>query len=138
MRIRLKNQYFRGQARRLSNALEDIVLPGCANYEQRMELKSQYADGELGDEAYIEQRKELQEQVKRREPPTIITMELQHGDMMVMHGAALQKYYEHSVVSEGKLRYALTARHVKPEKVEMTDHAKGSFSLTPDQVYDGR
>jgi hypothetical protein len=42
------------------------------------------------------------------------------------------------VVPENKLRFALTARYVKPDDVDAKEIQKGQFSLTPDQIYDGK
>jgi hypothetical protein len=45
---------------------------------------------------------------------------------------------QHSVVPEDKLRFALTARYIKPKEVPVEDHPKGVFSLGPDFKYDGQ
>lgn len=44
---------------------------------------------------------------------------------------------QHSVIPEKKLRFALTARHIKPEHVDKKELKKGEFALSPDQIYDG-
>ncbi|QSZ36984.1 hypothetical protein DSL72_009076 [Monilinia vaccinii-corymbosi] len=44
-----------------------------------------------------------------------VKITLNHGDMIVMHGSGIHKYYEHAVTPHGLLRFALTCRHVKPE-----------------------
>lgn len=117
--------------------VDDAVLPGCDKFSERKKLKEQYERGELTNGEYTNRRMELAKAVSRREADSLITLDLHHGDMVVMHGTLLQKYYEHSVSSEGRLRFALTSRYVKPGEVEQKDHAKGQFVLTPDQVYHG-
>lgn len=42
------------------------------------------------------------------------------------------------MIPENKLRFALTARFVKPDHVNAKEIKKGEFSLTPDQIYDGK
>lgn len=49
----------------------------------------------------------------------ILEVEMKHGDMMVMAGCTIQKLYEHAVTPEGKRRFALTARFIDPEKMEL-------------------
>lgn len=44
---------------------------------------------------------------------------------------------QHSVIPEKKLRFALTARYIKPEHVDKKELNKGEFALSPDQIYDG-
>lgn len=138
MRFRLKDQYFRGKGRFSKVPVaDDAVLPGCDNFEKRQELKEQHDMGQLNDIEYAKQRMELADAVKKRESKALITLDLHHGDMVVMHGSLLQKYYEHSVTSEGKLRFALTARHVLDDKVEEEDRAKGQYTPSLDHLYDG-
>lgn len=45
----------------------------------------------------------------------VLKFVLNHGDLVVMHGRGVQKYYEHAVTPQGKLRFALTCRYVDPE-----------------------
>jgi hypothetical protein len=52
---------------------------------------------------------------QRGTKPASLKFELEHGDVMVMHGAQIQKLYEHKVEPHGKLRFALTSRCIKPE-----------------------
>ncbi|KAJ7932054.1 hypothetical protein B0H13DRAFT_1956449 [Mycena leptocephala] len=43
-----------------------------------------------------------------------LTLLLQHGDILVMEGAGVQDYYEHTVEPEN-FRIAVTARHIAPQ-----------------------
>ncbi|KAI9743396.1 MAG: hypothetical protein M1818_003243 [Claussenomyces sp. TS43310] len=47
--------------------------------------------------------------------PDVMRIILDHGDIIVMHGSGIQKLYEHAVTPQGKLRFALTCRYVRPE-----------------------
>ncbi|CAI7576308.1 unnamed protein product [Penicillium bialowiezense] len=144
MLVRMKYKYFNGATRRVeSNAVgtllqDDPVLKDCKFECERSVLKEEFEAGELSREEYDGSRRDLFKGRKGKEAPTTIKMELHHGDLVVMHGENLQKYYEHSVIPENKLRFALTARFVKPDHVNAKEIKKGEFSLTPDQVYDGK
>ncbi|OBT63755.1 hypothetical protein VE03_06947 [Pseudogymnoascus sp. 23342-1-I1] len=50
--------------------------------------------------------------------PPVISVTLEHGDMVIMHGSGVQQYYEHEVVPHGTLRFALTCRYIRPDKLE--------------------
>jgi hypothetical protein len=48
----------------------------------------------------------------------VIRVTLEHGDMVIMHGSGVQQYYEHEVVPNGTLRFALTSRYIRPETLD--------------------
>ena len=54
---------------------------------------------------------------------------LNHGDIIIMHGEKLQKYYEHQVIPAGTLRYALTCRAILPEKLQSDEERKVAARL---------
>ncbi|KAJ2904878.1 hypothetical protein MKZ38_006919 [Zalerion maritima] len=54
----------------------------------------------------------------RREKPAVIRFNLYHGDMVVMHGTQIHRFYEHQVIPQGKRRYALTCRYIRPELMQ--------------------
>ncbi|KAL1956755.1 hypothetical protein VTO42DRAFT_6808 [Malbranchea cinnamomea] len=146
MSVRMKDKYFRGYTSRANNKTgtqyikplnQDPILPGCALYGERRELERLYRDGHISKEQYDSQRVELLEKVNRKEASPLIVIELHHGDLVVMHGENLQKYYEHSVKPEGDIRFAITARYIKPELVSPSEHWKGNFILDPAFEYDG-
>ncbi|RYO09453.1 hypothetical protein AA0119_g1011 [Alternaria tenuissima] len=61
---------------------------------------------------------------------------LGHGDIVVMHGADVQKYYEHAVEHAGKLRFALTCRYIDLESLKPEDQPK--YAVGSDaEGYDG-
>jgi hypothetical protein len=61
-----------------------------------------------------------------------LRMELGHGDVVVMHGAGVQRYYEHAVEHAGKLRFALTCRYIDPGGLEEAD--RPGYEVEPDMV----
>lgn len=139
MKFRLKDQYFRGSGPTSKVPVpDDAVLPGCDDFEKRKQLKEQHDSKQLNDAEYTKQRMELAGTFKEKESKPLISLDLHHGDMVVMDGALLQKYYEHSVTSGGKLRFALTARHVLEDGLMAEELAKGQYVLVGDQIYDGK
>ncbi|KAK3310812.1 uncharacterized protein B0T15DRAFT_387684 [Chaetomium strumarium] len=48
----------------------------------------------------------------------VLEVTMKHGDMMVMVGTDIQKYYEHTVIPHGNRRFSLTARYIDPEKMD--------------------
>ncbi|OAL66444.1 hypothetical protein A7C99_1830 [Trichophyton rubrum] len=139
MLIRMKDEYYNGFRKRDGKdkiyLQHDPVLPGCANEEARAELARKFNAKEITAEQYLAARQALP--TSRREAPPMCTMALNHGDLAVMHGPDLQKYYEHSVIPSGRLRFALTARYVMPDQVPASEHWKGDYDPIPEFEYDG-
>ena len=94
MLIRMKYKYHNGASRAKKVLNDDPVLKGCQFEDERRELKDKFESGEITREEYEEQRKETFKQRKAGEAYPLIKMELNHGDLVVMHGENLQKYYE--------------------------------------------
>ncbi|KAE8383316.1 hypothetical protein BDV26DRAFT_287818 [Aspergillus bertholletiae] len=138
MQIRMKYKYYKGQSNRNVLLENDPVLPGCAFQSQRQALKTEQENGVITQSKYDKQRRELFKSDRSQcEAKPFIKLDLHHGDMVVMHGENLQKYYEHEVIPENKLRFALTARHIKAEYVDTKDTHKGDLSPARHQVYNG-
>ncbi|KAK8067960.1 hypothetical protein PG996_007072 [Apiospora saccharicola] len=55
---------------------------------------------------------------KKGDKPAVISFALNHGDIVIMHGSDIHREYEHEVTPNGKLRFALTARFVRPESIK--------------------
>lgn len=138
MYIRMKDKYYNGCSASKKLLADDPVLQNCVKYDERRELKQQLENGVITNAVYNERRQKLLEGIKRKEAAPLIYMPINHGDLVVMHGANLQKYYEHSVIPDGRLRFALTSRYIMPELVEPKDHPKAHFTLAPDEIYDGK
>lgn len=47
----------------------------------------------------------------------ILEVPMKHGDMMVMHGRAIHRYYEHAVEPMGSRRFSMTCRYIDPAKM---------------------
>ncbi|KAF2251463.1 hypothetical protein BU26DRAFT_518117 [Trematosphaeria pertusa] len=139
MRIRMKAKHHHG----VSSAGiydNDAPMPGCAAYEARLAMHPELQALQQSDsKAYKIRLKQIPKELKLKrsgQARDAITMTLGHGDIMVMHGAELQKYYEHSVDHTGKLRFALTCRYIDPESLEPQD--KPTYEVKPDMgEYDG-
>ncbi|KAL2859081.1 hypothetical protein BJX68DRAFT_262593 [Aspergillus pseudodeflectus] len=143
--LRMKYKYYNGFTKGSRKLVRhDPVLEGCPNREWRLELKQKLDNEELTwaayEAAWWAKYRETKGSPARDAPPCIKT-QLHHGDLVVMHGDGVQKFYEHQVELEkgggAKLRFALTARHVLPGKIEESEWPKGQFKLTKDQVYNG-
>lgn len=100
MFVRMKYKYFNGCTRRaepkqLGNLLQDDpVLKDCMFEGERRALKEDFDAGEISQDEYDDSRRALSMGRKGKEAPVTIKMELHHGDLVVMHGENLQKYYE--------------------------------------------
>ncbi|KAJ5765376.1 hypothetical protein N7520_004935 [Penicillium odoratum] len=138
MSLRMKPKYYHGRSKSGVLPKDDIVLPGCRLEKRRLTLKKQFKKGTIDRDTYDRRRATaFQHENLTGEAPVSVVMNLHHGDLVVMHGENLQKYYEHSVISNDLLRFALTARYIKPDSVNRSEIAKGDFTLTPDQAYNG-
>ncbi|KAL4922811.1 hypothetical protein BDW62DRAFT_3143 [Aspergillus aurantiobrunneus] len=144
MAVRMKSRFYHGHNKPLRGEkvhyADDPVLKFCANYDERLRLRTELLNGTLSEENYTKAWWDSYKESKKSvTPPDLIRIQLNHGDMVTMHGEDLQKYFEHGVEVEepSKLRFALTARYVKKEEVAEEDWSKGNFTLTSDQVYDG-
>lgn len=75
---------------------DDPVLEGCKCEEERRRLKEEFRAQKIDLAQYDEARKKTlkRERNQRCFPPVLIEMSLKHGDLVVMHGADLQKFYE--------------------------------------------
>ncbi len=97
MHIRMKYKYYFGvsSSKNSPPTPDDPVLPGCWKEDERRPLKAQFEAGLITKDDYDSQRKALLGGKKpSREPPKMLSLELRHGDLIVMHGADLQKYFE--------------------------------------------
>ena len=132
-----------------------FVRPGSQAWEMRTAIKELYRAGCM--EKYEQAKEELGKALakdKHTNAPTTLSLELRHGDLVVMHGAELHEIHEvcslvvgllsqtltsfqHAVTPKGKLRYGLTGRYIKPENIPVKEHWKGNFTTPPEKVYDG-
>ncbi|KAJ4334403.1 hypothetical protein N0V95_009181 [Ascochyta clinopodiicola] len=139
MRIRLKAKHHLG----VSTAgvyTDALPLPGCNNYTSRLAAHDDLQALKSSDpKSYRKRLKELPKEMNLKtsgNAKDVLKMEVAHGDVVVMHGAQLQKYYEHAVEHSGKLRFALTCRYIDPES--LGEGEKPEYEVERDQGgYDG-
>ncbi|KAK0252165.1 hypothetical protein LTS09_012728 [Friedmanniomyces endolithicus] len=117
MHLRLKSKHFVGCSK--SGLLTpERPVPGSLEYEKRLQLWEEIQPlKETNRAEYLKRIKEIPKEVgvyekRNKNASDLVTITLGHGDMMVMHGYAIQRYLEHKVVPEGHLRFALTCRTV--------------------------
>lgn len=94
MMIRMKYKYYNGFSRAKKVLDDDPVLCGCQLEELRRELKGKLTSGEITKTEYERQMQETCKKRRGSEAHPFIKMELHHGDLVVMHGEKLQKYFE--------------------------------------------
>ncbi|KAH4176862.1 hypothetical protein HBH43_044800 [Parastagonospora nodorum] len=140
MRIRMKARHYHGVSSAAGLYDEAPPIPGCSQYEARLALQPELDALKLSDpKAYRVRLKEMPKQLALKHSGNakdVLKMELGHGDIVVMHGADVQKYYEHSVEHAGKLRFALTCRYIDPESLKEAD--KPGYEVGPDLLgYNG-
>jgi alkylated DNA repair dioxygenase AlkB len=122
MRIRLKQKHHLG----VSNAgiyTDTPPLPGCLQYDARHRLVSELSDlkARVSPSKYRKRLKQIPKELGLKasgNAKDVLTMRVAHGDVVLMHGEALQRYYEHSVEHAGKLRFAMTCRYIDPDSLK--------------------
>lgn len=94
MYIRMKAKYYFGVSNSNVPTPDDPVLSHCVKEEQRRSLKKDFEAGRITKDGYNSRRKAMLHRLNKKQPPKLLTLELKHRDLVVMHGADLQKYYE--------------------------------------------
>jgi hypothetical protein len=139
MKLRMKAKHYNGVSK-AGNYEDDDPKPGCEKYAERLAAAPGLAT--LKAAAPKEYRQRLKSIAKELglkpngQAKDAINMTLGHGDIVIMHGSEIQKYYEHAVEHGGKLRFALTCRYIDPDSLKEAD--KPEYEVAPDTgVYDG-
>ncbi|OCL08535.1 hypothetical protein AOQ84DRAFT_340204 [Glonium stellatum] len=140
MRLRLKAKHYHGISKN-GNYTEAAPLPGSIKYDARKATHDNIQLLKTTDrDAYRRKIKDLPQQLglvkKTGKAPDAITMTLGHGDIVIMHGAGIQEYYEHAVGPSGKLRFALTCRYIDPESLKPGERPVYTVKLD-EGTYDG-
>jgi hypothetical protein len=139
MRIRMKARHYHGCSS--AGVYDDSApLPGCQMYDARLGLHADLQGLKKADaKAYRARLKQIPKELALKSSGNakdVLRMEVSHGDIVVMHGAEIQKYYEHAVEHTGKLRFALTCRYIEPGSLSEADVP--SYSVARDDGgYDG-
>jgi hypothetical protein len=124
MRIRMKSRPYHGCS--AAGVYDDSTpLPGCQHYEARLALHADLQALKTRDaKAYRARLKQIPKDLKLKSSghaKDVLRIEVAHGDVVVMHGREVQKYYEHAVEHAGKLRFALTCRYIDPQSLGERD-----------------
>jgi hypothetical protein len=94
----MKYKYYNGFTKGSKKLVhDDPVLEGCANRDWRLDLKQKLDSNELDWTTYEAEWWKMYKANKSgaaREAPPCIKTQLHHGDLVVMHGDGVQKYYE--------------------------------------------
>lgn len=101
MLIRMKYKYYNGISKAKKVLDDDPVLEGCQLEEHRRELKNKLHSGVISRKEYEQQRQEVSKKRRGTEALPFIKLELHHGDLVVMHGEKLQKYFEVRIPCRG-------------------------------------
>jgi hypothetical protein len=125
MRIRMKMRRLHGISSAVGMYDGAPPIPGCKQYEARLAIQPSLDELKASDpKAYTAKRKQTPKDLKldcKGIARDVLTMQLGHGDIVIMHGADVQKYHEHAVEHSGKLRFALTCRYIDPESLKPAD-----------------
>ncbi|KAI9715076.1 MAG: hypothetical protein M1812_006194 [Candelaria pacifica] len=137
MKIRMKSKHYSGVSRAGVYLHEDPPVPGSLHYDARLEAYRDM-DGIRSSTARKTEGKAVKGRIgmKHQNCPVLLSMHLNHGDIVVMHGEKIQKYYEHAVQPVGQLRFALTCRYIDPTSLSEGDVPKYDVD-TDDGFYDG-
>jgi len=139
MTFKMKERYYKGLTKADKYDPKELVPPGAALEEERKELNKLY--GTISNVDFNKLRLKMYEDNRdklRKSSPIFVTVNLLHGDMIIMNGPEMQKFYVHKIESTGKVRFGLTCRHVKKEFVEPSQHWKGEHDAPTGSVnYEG-
>lgn len=140
MRIRLKQKHHLGVS--AAGVYTDTPpLLGSNAYTEHRALVLQLSDlkSRASPSEYRKRLKQIPKELGLKtsgNAKDVLVMKVSHGDVVLMHGEALQKYYEHSVEHAGKLRFALTCRYIDPGSLK--EGEKPTYQVGEDEGgYDG-
>ncbi|KAG9590168.1 hypothetical protein KCU84_g7186, partial [Aureobasidium melanogenum] len=150
MGFRPKSFFFHGMKsidynrKRMTVMTKDEPLPEFPNYELRKQYLEEIKGANLSEGEEKERLAEMAAALRAAYPPKQsctrvedwVRLSLGHGDIVIMRGAHLQKYYEHGVSPKGLMRYALTCRTVLPGHLKESELPNYEVNLVQDE-YDG-
>ena len=150
MGFRPKSPFYHGmktihyKKKRMTVMTKDEPLPEFPNYELRKQFLAEIQEGNLSEDEEHERLAEMATALRAAYPAKqshtkvedYIKLSLGHGDIVIMRGAHLQKYYEHAVSPKGLMRYALTCRTVLPGHLKESELPNYKVDLVQNE-YDG-
>lgn len=99
MKLRMKDKWFSAKALKINTYDPTAeVIPGMQGWEDRLELNNLYRL--VSDKEFNAAKKKFFKNVvdekygKSGKSPVVVTLKLKHGDITVMDGRQLQKYFE--------------------------------------------
>ncbi|POS79845.1 hypothetical protein DHEL01_v201747 [Diaporthe helianthi] len=97
----------------------DPVPAGCTEEDFRKELKARFERGEIDGEQWTAQLQEHMDQhmadpnsKKTYAKRSLVSFNVEHGDVVVMWGPNTQRFMEHAVECKSPMRFAITLRRV--------------------------
>ena len=93
MTLKMKERYYKGFTKGGNYDPNEPVLPGAALEQERKALNALH--NTLTADEFEQRCKKLYKDKAKNigSPPVILTMALAHGDIIIMHGAEMQKYF---------------------------------------------
>ncbi|KAF2758494.1 hypothetical protein EJ05DRAFT_537855 [Pseudovirgaria hyperparasitica] len=143
MTLRMKYKHYSGLKSEVGRYQTMAPIPGCFKYEERLAINAELerlvkenpppasasknprktpAVSKVVQDRLAEIPEELgltKEKIPNAKP--IIKLCLNHGDIVIMHGEAIQEYYEHSVENKGIRRFAITCRDILPQHLKASE-----------------
>ncbi|KAI9795345.1 MAG: hypothetical protein M1835_005958 [Candelina submexicana] len=131
MKIRMKAKHYSGVSKGGAYLHADPPVPGSLHYAARLDAYMAM-DGIEGSNARKTRGQAIKGALglKSQKCPNLLSMHLNHGDIVVMHGE------KHAVQPIGQLRFALTCRYIDPNSLAKSDVPKYAVE-TDDGFYDG-
>ncbi|KXT06861.1 hypothetical protein AC578_7272 [Pseudocercospora eumusae] len=136
MHLRMKQKHYVGCSKSgILNTERPVPgsIEGHAMYQKRLaawqELQTFDVSTKHGKATYERRRKEIPKELglyekRSKKAGDLVTITLNHGDIVLMEGYEIQQYLEHKVVPEGCLRFAMTCRTVLPEHLKAEERPK--------------
>lgn len=93
MTIRMKAKFYFAKKRKST----DPLLPGCLQDEEPVQLDTDEVNMSTADCIESNDKDEILKPTTKEKPKKvreILKMKLKHGDIVVMHGHDIQRYYE--------------------------------------------
>ncbi|KAI5208900.1 hypothetical protein AUEXF2481DRAFT_6368 [Aureobasidium subglaciale EXF-2481] len=130
--------------KRMTVMTMDDPLPEFPNYELRKQFIEEIRNANLPEDEEKARLAEMATALRaaytgkksHTKVDDYIKLSLGHGDIVIMRGAHLQKWFEHGVSPKGLMRFALTCRTVLPGHLKKSELPDYDVDLVQDE-YDG-
>ncbi|EME45383.1 hypothetical protein DOTSEDRAFT_71192 [Dothistroma septosporum NZE10] len=139
MHLRMKGKHYVGCSKQGIFTAEKPMphsIGGPEMYQKRLAAWNELQQLRTTDKsAYERRRKEVPKELrlddkKTKKAEDLVTVTLNHGDIVLMEGHEIQQYLEHKIVPEQCLRFALTCRTVLPEHLKPEE--RPVYEVEPD------